>query len=768
MSLSAVRRSESDGYQARDDGMASKVIYCPPQEWFHVAVSNESEPGLAQGLNGKLHRLFTLLILAYVILSSFCPLMDNVDIGWHVAQGRWMVEHGAVYRYDVFNYPNLGHAAIDEYPLFQVILCFAWILGWWGPCLLTALVYALLLALLIRAARSFHLPDSALFALALGLSLPFLQVASMLRPHMASYLGLVAAAIFLLRHRAAANWTTFWPLALLQIAWVNSHSGFVLEPALVGLFGAEMVMRHWIGERRFPWVTVRTWMGALLFVLLACFVNPYGPTRLYLPFYQEGLESIRAYVGEMEPLTGGAAVLYGYLAMTAAGVVALSVLLRRGAISYSFLFLALLFYVEALSVKKQWPIFGLFIPLLVLSSGAFATSAPASRKLSSWPGVAVHFLVLIPLAIAVIIRLDGSSGTSLRSLWHEYDQGRSELSLEAVAWMKAHQIEGRLFHRSEDGGLLQQSGYDQGETFADTGFGKYSPAFIHEAGLVGERPALLPRYLDAYQPAYVVCGDFCYQWPYYLRQNGWRLIFYSPNSSVWTRPETRPDLPTVQDAEVMQIFTDDITSHGRPSNLLLYGRNLITLNSMGLEDFVFAQLKSLPDDLHHALWYWEAARVLCFDRPGFSPDHRNALLNEAEHLHNDSLTREFQAYCHYAAGDTDGALRILENIPPQQLGNYTAELLLKIDRDHGRPEALALARRTDCFDLRNGRRWQYFAEAEEKAGHDEEAARAWRKAIFYYPDDATLIEQATAFAMRFHDDDLSRIIEESSKVYGER
>ena len=62
---------------------------------------------------------------------------------------------------------------------------------------------------------------------------------------------------------------------------------------------------------------------------------------------------------------------------------------------------------------------------------------------------------------------------------------------------------------------MQQEGFTQ--TFSDTGFGKYDEAFIHEVGLVNERPAFVPHYLAAYKPDYVVCSNFCYQWPYYLR-----------------------------------------------------------------------------------------------------------------------------------------------------------------------------------------------------------------------------------------------------------
>jgi len=135
-------------------------------------------------------------------------------------------------------------------------------------------------------------------------------------------------------------------------------------------------------------------------------------------------------------------------------------------------------------------------------------------------------------------------------------------------------------------------------------------------------------------------------------------------------------------------------------------------------------------------------------------------------LHDDGVTAEFRAYADEAAGDTAGALRILEAAQKNGLGNYGAELLLKIYLEQKRPEALALARRADCFDLRNGRHWQYLAQAEEQAGHPEAAAPAWLKALFYYPDDMALLRAAAAFAARTHDATLLRAIGDSAKVYG--
>ena len=729
---------------------------------------NES---LAERLNGKLHRLFAVLMIVCAVLSSFVPMMNQNDLGWQVAQGRWMVQHGVIYSHDVFNYPNLGHPVINEYPFFELVLYPFWSLGWWGPCLLAALAYTALAGVLLHGARRLNLQASSLAAIAIGLMFLFFSIAFPLRPHLATYLGVATLGVFLLRHRETESWTSFWPMALLQIAWVNSHSAFVLGPAMVVFFGAEITVRRWLREKSFPWTTARTWLCAFLLILLACFVNPYGWARFYPPFFQDHLESIRAYVGEMEPLPAGWVTIYGYLTLAAIGVVALGMLRRGGAICFSFLLLAFMLYMQAESVRKAWPVFGLFVPLLVLSSGAFAARV---RKPGSWPGVFGIFMATVVAAMVLVGRLDGQLDSSLERLnlqrqWQDYDAGRSELPLEATAWMKAHSVEGRLFNRCEDGGWLQMSGYDHGETFCDTGFGKYDEAFIHEVGLVNERPAFVPHFLSAYKPDFIVCGTFCYQWPFYLRQNGWRPIFYSPNSSVWTRSDLRPDLATVADEEVEAAFDRDLAANGMPADVGLFGRNIIALNSLGLEDFAFAKLTGLPKELHHAPWYWEAARIMCFDDPAFSPVHRDALLREAESLRDDSLTAEFRAYYrYYAAGDVDGALRILEVISANQLGNYTAELLLKIELDRKRPEALALARRMDCFDLRNGRHWQYLAQAEEQAGQIDAARATWQKAVFYYPDDTALMQAAIAFAAQFDDSALSQAIADSGKVYGQR
>ena len=696
---------------------------------FHGAVLT-GPLSVAQRLNLRLHRLFLAVLFLVAILGCFAPMLDQVDLGWQVAQGRWMVHHLAFYRFDVLNYPTFGRPMVDEYPLFQILLYASTLVGGWGPCLLCALGYGLLLAILVLTGWALDLGASATFSLILGVMLIYFGIVFPLRPHLVSFIGIAAFGSFLLRHREAAVWTRFWPLALVQIFWTNCHSGFVLGPLMVAGFGLEMIGRRWLRSRVFPWTAVRIWSAATALVFLGCFVNPWGVLRFGAPFYQEHLEAIRAYVGEMQPLNPGASAFFHHLTIFAVALIVYVVVLRRGAVSWSFAFFALVLYVESLQVRKAWPVFAIFLPLLVLSSGAFARTTITRRRSIAWFSVAGHVAVLVPLVMELMTLFDGRSDTSLAVKWREWDAGRTELPVTAAAWLKQNRGDGRLLHRCEDGGWLQQN--DILPTWADTGFGKYDEAFIRETGLLGLNPDLLPTFISIYRPDFVLCDDFAFQWPAYLRQVGWRLVFYTPNSSVWIRPGFRPDLPSVPLAQVETSFLDDLNRHGRPRNLLLLGRNLIALHSLGDSAFAVAQLTKLPASLHQEGWYWEAARIICFQYPAAAADLRARLRHEAEAI--GPAGRDFCAYDDRARGDFQGARKLLQSIPVGELSDREALLLLQIETALQKPDALELARRESLYDLYDGEHWRDLATLEDQSGDAHRADRAWRKTLYYAPE----------------------------------
>src|ERR1022692_3370854 len=56
---------------------------------------------------GILPRIVGLLAVAYAALAGFHTLSD-FDVWWQLASGRWMWEHGAVLRQEVFSYTAAG------------------------------------------------------------------------------------------------------------------------------------------------------------------------------------------------------------------------------------------------------------------------------------------------------------------------------------------------------------------------------------------------------------------------------------------------------------------------------------------------------------------------------------------------------------------------------------------------------------------------------------------------------------------------------------
>ena len=593
----------------------------------------------------------------------------------------------------------------------------------------------------------------------------YLESVSTLRPHLVTYTCLAVMGVFLLRHRELVRWQEMWPLLPLQVAWTNCHSGFVLGPLLVGGFGLEMALRKSCRQERPAWPVLRLWGIAFLLVLASCLVNPSGWARFYPPFYQGGLESIRAYVFEMQPRLGVLGSIFtGVGAVTGAAVLPF-ILCRRGAFSYCFLALTALFFFESLSVQKSWPIFGILLPLTVVSCGVFGPPEARSR-LTGWPSFTGNLLLASLLAAMFWFRMGAGAASpgSLSTAWSDYQLGRRDLPYPAVKWMVEKGIEGRLLHRCEDGGFLQLIGYDRGQTFGDTGFGKYDEKQIHLVAMLGERPGLLPLYVAAYHPSFILCNNYCFGWPVQLRRLAWRLIFFSPYSEVWAAPGVRTDLPAISDAEVEATFARDWSQHGRPHDIAVVGRSIVTLNSLGLQDFARGKLNELPSGLHQLAFYWEAASIMCFEDPPLPAAQRQQFFQEATALREDDLTAGFRAQVLDQNGDQDDARKILEAVPRPQFTPHAADLLLKIDNEQKRPEALALAQQRSLFELRDGRHWEYLAQAEERAGHTKQATRAWKQAVFYFPDDAQLMAGAKVFVTAHPDAALEKAVSASTNV----
>lgn len=195
-------------------------------------------------------------VVVYGTLAGYRS-MDDPDMWWQMASGRYMLESGHVMRTEVFSYTAKGQPW--TYPVGACLLFYKlWTLG--GATLLSLLSPAVCGAIALLLVWRGGITRGVMAALAV----PSVAFSTLVRANMFSTL---LAAIYLkilwdvLRRRAEEKTPrTIWILPALMLVWVNLHPGFIYGLALV--FGFAMVRPH----RLLPCASL---------TLLATLVNPW-------------------------------------------------------------------------------------------------------------------------------------------------------------------------------------------------------------------------------------------------------------------------------------------------------------------------------------------------------------------------------------------------------------------------------------------------------------------------------------------------------------
>jgi hypothetical protein len=222
-------------------------------------------------------------------------LLNDPDIYWHLATGRWIVAHRAFPHADVFSQTVDGAPWIAKDWVAQLLYAGAYgVAGWSGVVVLAAAAIAAALALLARFLLQKLAPTPALTLVgaAFVLAAPHLVA----RPHalalpvMVAWIGGLVNAVD--RRRAP-------PLMLLPLVtlWANLHGSFTLGLALL----APIALEAWWnagGERR---QTAMQWIRFGALALLAACITPYGAEPIVIAWRILSLGEVLSIIGEWRP-----------------------------------------------------------------------------------------------------------------------------------------------------------------------------------------------------------------------------------------------------------------------------------------------------------------------------------------------------------------------------------------------------------------------------------------------------------------------------------
>lgn len=396
------------------------------------------------------------LVAAAIAFGLLCGASEitNTAVGWHVASGRWMLDHRELLDRDVFSFTAAGTEWLDHEWLFQILAAGLYELGG-APALvgLRMAVVAALAVLLLRIGTASGLDPPAALALAC-VSVLGARPRFFVRPELATLL-VVPLALWLFATRRDRRW---WPLTLAAVVavGVNLHGAVLVTPILLAVWLVGEAA-GWLLARRLDPQALRTGLVGVAAAFAATLANPHGLGIWAVPFQLAELVR-QPHVPNPEWLSPGPADAPELYAAMVLGVVVL--LVGRAALPRWLLGAA----AAALALQhiRNLGLFFVLLPLVVAPSLArwpalgAGSAAPATRRRAVRLACVGLAAVLATVAAA---RPWPRPGFGFADRWYPD---------RAVAFLDAHDLrDGPLYNDVRFGGWLILDGYPEHRVFLD-------------------------------------------------------------------------------------------------------------------------------------------------------------------------------------------------------------------------------------------------------------------------------------------------------------
>lgn len=211
---------------------------------------------------------FLFLVNFIVYYVSTQPLMDDSDVPWHLATGRYLLETGGVPLKDPWSF-----AADKQWYLLSWIwnavlgLCES-AFGLLGVLMMVLAISAGIVSMLAAHLVHMRVHLSTVFFISMVAALCMLDFITA-RPHITGYALSFIFYLLLYHNRGAKRYGTLLLLPPLMLLWANMHGSFIAGFTVLGAYVIDAFVSKDYG-----------WLKRLLVVSVACLlvamINPYG------------------------------------------------------------------------------------------------------------------------------------------------------------------------------------------------------------------------------------------------------------------------------------------------------------------------------------------------------------------------------------------------------------------------------------------------------------------------------------------------------------
>lgn len=412
----------------------------------------------------RLLRLLPLGITLVTIATIAIHEVDDPDVWWHLATGRYIVQQRRIPVMDVFSFTAGTHRWVTHEWLSDILLYGGYrLFGFAGLALLFAGLIVVAFALVYRRCQSFvgqnstgHQVTPVLAAASVLLAAVASAVTWGVRPQMFS-LFFTSLYLYILDKDDEGS-TRVWLLPLLTLLWANLHSGFMAGMAIIAVYivGGEL---SWLSRRgeQAPWVDPRVRRLALVGVvsLICSLITPNGLSAALFSFGTLSNRLIQSFIVEWFSPNFHLPNFWPLLAYWLILLVTLAISPQRAKVTQVLLLLGA--SVATLYSTRHVTFLSLVgAPLLAEQAGALWPQAWASRTRPRRPVSPVMRAAIGVAALSLVVAIGAR-------LWKVYRRSaeleQKDYPAAAIAFMRENGVSGRIFNTYHWGGYLIWQGY---------------------------------------------------------------------------------------------------------------------------------------------------------------------------------------------------------------------------------------------------------------------------------------------------------------------
>jgi hypothetical protein len=493
-------------------------------------------------MNGLRSQTTFLVVLFLGLFAMAARDATDPDLWWHLATGRFIVQHGAVPHTDPFSYTIAGKEWIAHEWLTDVLLYeLHRAAEWTGLIIAFAIVIvAAFFLLYLRCGPNVYIAGVATLCGALA-TRPVWGV----RPQVLSLL-LTSLWLLILERSAHTPKILWWTLPL-TVLWVNLHAGFALGLTLIALFLAGEWIERKI-EKQQPSPRSRFLALILALDLLLVPLNPNTVKLYWYPIATLRSSAMQRYIAEWASPNFHRAEYWPFLLIVLALFAILSWL--RGAIRPRDLLLLCVSLFAAFCSIRLIPLFVLIaVPLIARQIAKWQSPKWGVEKLAqSRPLID---LLRGPLPLPARMTVNGIILIAMVAFAaiHTADviqhQGQREAKVfpeRATAFLWTHPPAGPVFNGYDWGGYLIWKLYPAGRVFIDGRADVYGDQFLHDFADTYEFKENWHQTLDHWHIQTVLVPVDSALATGLRRAPGWTISFEDALAVILTRSPSRTSL----------------------------------------------------------------------------------------------------------------------------------------------------------------------------------------------------------------------------------